>query len=56
MAVTTRFGLKALLDTTGARLKSGSIVIVTDTGSLSPTAFVAFIVNVSVPVAPAFAV
>ena len=56
MAVTTRFGLKAFVEHTGARLKSGSIVIVTACGSLSPTAFVARIVNVSVPVAPAFAV
>jgi hypothetical protein len=51
VAVTTRFGLKALRRAHGARLKSGSIVIVTDCGSLSPTAFVARIVNVSVPVA-----
>ena len=56
MPVTTRFGLKAFVEHAGARLKSGSIVIVTDCGSLSPTAFVARIVNVSVPVAPAFAV
>ena len=31
-------------------------MIVTVTGSLSPTTFLAFIVNVSVPDAPAFAV
>src|SRR4051794_789108 len=54
--VTTRFGLKEFEKHVGARLKSGSIVIVTGTGSESPTVFEARRVKLSVPVAPAAAV